>query len=127
MGVIPIDYRNENFVEVVAYGFSSITKNGCFHLPSALKSLSSAPFPGLLKVLSDTRSVMGYNIRTFTHSRPEAFQHDMAVLLSMLRAKKVKPVIGKVLPLAQAQEAHELMASSAVEGKLYCKCVLEDG
>jgi NADPH:quinone reductase-like Zn-dependent oxidoreductase len=152
MGVIPIDYRSENFVEVirqlqpqgidvvfdavggknwkqsyrtlraggmlVAYGFSSITKNGRFHFPSAIKSLANAPFPGLLKVLNDTRSVMGYNIRTFTGSRPEAFQHDMAVLLSMLRAKQVKPVIGKVLPLSRAQEAHELLAANAVEGKI---------
>jgi len=152
MGVTPIDYRHENFVEVmkqlqpqgidvvfdavggknwkqsystlraggmlIAYGFSSITKKGRFHLPSALKSLANAPFPGLLSVLNDTKSVMGYNIRTFTNNRPEAFQHDMEVLLSMLKAKQVKPVIGKVLPLSRAQEAHELLAMSAVEGKI---------
>jgi len=152
MGVTPIDYRNENFVEVMkqhqpqgidvvfdavggknwkqsyrtlraggmltAYGFSSITKKGRFHLPSALKSLANAPFPGLLSVLNDTKSVMGYNIRAFTSNRPEAFQYDMAVLLTMLQAEQVKPIIGKVLPLSQAQEAHELLASSAVEGKI---------
>ncbi len=152
MGVTPIDYRNENFVDVIkqnhpqgidivfdavggknwkqsystlraggilmAYGFSSITKNGRFHLPSALKGFSNAPFPGLLKVLNDTKGVMGYNIRAFTESRPEAFRHDMEILLEMLQAKKLKPVIGKVLPLSQAREAHELMAVSAVEGKI---------
>jgi len=152
MGVTPIDYRNESFVEVmkqhqplgidvvfdavggknwkqsyrtlraggmlIAYGFSSITKKGRFHLPSALKSLLNAPFPGLLSVLNDTKSVMGYNIRAFTNSRPEAFQHDMAVLLSMLKAEEVRPIIGKILPLSRAQEAHELLALSAVEGKI---------
>jgi len=155
MGVTPIDYRNENFVEVmkqyqpqgidvvfdavggkhwkqsyctlraggmlVAYGFSSITKKGRFHLPSALKSLVNAPFPSLLSVLNDTKSVMGYNIRAFTNNRPEAFQHDMTELLSMLKAEHVKPIIGKVLPLSKAQEAHELLASSAIEGKIVLK------
>jgi len=152
MGVTPIDYRNENFFDVIkqthpkgidvvfdaiggkswkqsysilraggvlmVYGFSSITKNGRFHLPSALKSFSNAPFPGLLSVFGDTKGVMGYNIRVFTESRPEDFRRDMEVLLSMLKAKKVKPVIGKVLPLSQAKLAHELMGASAVEGKI---------
>jgi len=152
MGVIPIDYRSENFVDVIkqanpkgidvvfdaiggkswkqsysilraggalmAYGFSSITKNGRFHLPSALKSFSNAPFPGLLRTFNDTKGVMGYNIRVFTEARPEDFRRDMTELLAMLSAKKIQPVIGKVLPLSQAKLAHELMGTSAVEGKI---------
>jgi NADPH:quinone reductase-like Zn-dependent oxidoreductase len=152
MGVTPIDYRQENFVEVmrehqpqgvdmvfdavggknwkqsysilraggmlIAYGFSSMTKKGRFNLPSALKSLANAPFPGVLSVLNDTKSVMGYNIRAFINNRPETFQNDMAVLLLMLKSQQVKPVIAKVLPLSLAQEAHELLAASAIEGKI---------
>jgi NADPH:quinone reductase-like Zn-dependent oxidoreductase len=95
-----------------------MTKKGRFNLPSALKSLANAPFPGVLSVLNDTKSVMGYNIRAFINNRPETFQNDMAVLLLMLKSQQVKPVIAKVLPLSLAQEAHELLAASAIEGKI---------
>jgi NADPH:quinone reductase-like Zn-dependent oxidoreductase len=56
--------------------------------------------------------------RAFANNRHEALQHDMGVLLSMLKAEQIKPVIEKVLPLSRAQEAHELLAASAVEGKI---------
>jgi NADPH:quinone reductase-like Zn-dependent oxidoreductase len=152
MGVRPIDYQHEDFVEVIkescpegidivfdaiggknwkrsyrvlrtggllmAYGFSSITKNGRFHFPSAIKSLLSAPFPGLLTVLNDTKGVLGYNIRAFTDKRPESFRPDMQVLLGLLKSGKIKPVVGKVLSLDQVKQAHELMGESAVQGKI---------
>ena len=42
----------------------------------------------------------------------------MEEILKLLKAEQLKPVIGKVLPLAHAQEAHELIGARAVEGKI---------
>ena len=49
---------------------------------------------------------------------PELFREDFATLVELLREGKIHPVIARRLPLAEARRAHELLESTASEGKL---------
>ena len=49
---------------------------------------------------------------------PEQFREDFAVLLELLREGKIHPVVAERLPLSEARHAHELLESSAAQGKL---------
>ncbi|MFL5860443.1 MAG: zinc-binding dehydrogenase [Solirubrobacteraceae bacterium] len=49
---------------------------------------------------------------------PRWFRQDFAALLELLRQGKIHPVVAERLPLADARRAHELLQSSAGNGKL---------
>jgi NADPH:quinone reductase-like Zn-dependent oxidoreductase len=49
---------------------------------------------------------------------PEWFREDFRALLELLRRGAIHPVVARRIPLAQAQQAHELLESSAGLGKL---------
>jgi NADPH:quinone reductase-like Zn-dependent oxidoreductase len=49
---------------------------------------------------------------------PEWFREDFRALLDLLRRGAIHPVVARRMPLAQAQQAHELLESSAGLGKL---------
>lgn len=49
---------------------------------------------------------------------PRLFHEDMARLLEMLRQRQIRPVIGKVLPLAEASQAQALLEQASINGKI---------
>jgi len=49
---------------------------------------------------------------------PEQFRKDFAVLIDLLRDRKIHPVVAERLPLSDARHAHELLESTASKGKL---------
>lgn len=49
---------------------------------------------------------------------PESFREDFYALLELLRRGAIHPVVARRMPMAQAQQAHELLESSAGVGKL---------
>jgi NADPH2:quinone reductase len=82
-----------------------------------------SPMPGKdvygeLRELS-TRSlgVRIFNMHSYDHDRP-ALRKLTAELIQLLASKNITPRIGARLPLAQAAEAHRLMESGEVLGKI---------
>jgi NADPH2:quinone reductase len=82
-----------------------------------------SPMPGKdvygeLRELS-TRSLglRVFNMHSFDHDRP-ALRRLTAELIQLLANRKITPRIGARLPLAQAAEAHRLMESGEVLGKI---------
>lgn len=106
---------------VVSYGFSTSIRNGRRSLFSAFREIIVSLFSPI-RLMSDNRAVMGYNIWTLARSKPEWFREDMAAVLKLWEDGKIRPLVGKVLPLAQAREAQRLMQTSEVAGKLVLAC-----
>jgi NADPH:quinone reductase-like Zn-dependent oxidoreductase len=69
-------------------------------------------------LLPGRRRVVPYSIQTLKRVRPEVFREDLTALFNLLRQKKIKPLIARTFPLAQARQAHELLGGGGVTGKL---------
>lgn len=146
MGAIPIDYNNEDFVErieslspegvdavfdpiggrnfkrsfrclrkggmLVAYGSynSSIGKEG-----GALWSYTDLMLRSLLTI---GKSASIYSIGSLKEKHPDWFRADLIELLHLLEQGSVKPVISRKLPLTEAAEAHQILESRGVKGKI---------
>jgi NADPH:quinone reductase-like Zn-dependent oxidoreductase len=49
---------------------------------------------------------------------PQWFREDFCALIELLREGKIHPAVAERLPLSEARHAHELLESSAAQGKL---------
>ena len=66
----------------------------------------------------DVRRVVPYSIQTIMRLRPAVFREDLTALFDLLQAHKIKPLIARQLPLAEARHAHELLGEGGVTGKI---------
>jgi NADPH:quinone reductase-like Zn-dependent oxidoreductase len=69
-------------------------------------------------LLPGRKRVVPYSIQTLKRLKPEWFRQDLIALLDLLQQKKIKPVFARRFPLAQARQAHELLAMGGVIGKI---------
>ena len=69
-------------------------------------------------LLPGRKRVVPYSIQTLKRLRPEWFRQDLIALLDLLQQRKMKPVIARRLPLAEARHAHELLEKGGVIGKI---------
>jgi NADPH2:quinone reductase len=69
-------------------------------------------------LLPGRRWVVLYSIQTLKRLQPEVFRQDLLTLFDLLRQKKIKPLISRTFPLAEARRAHELLGKGGVTGKL---------
>lgn len=69
-------------------------------------------------VLPGRKRVVPYSIQTLKRLRPELFREDLTALFDILRQQKIKPLIARRLPLAEARHAHELLGAGGVAGKI---------
>ncbi len=69
-------------------------------------------------LLPGSKHIVPYSIQTLMRLKPAMFRRDMTTLFDLLKQKKVKPLIAKKFPLAQAREAHEMLGKGGVMGKI---------
>jgi NADPH2:quinone reductase len=62
--------------------------------------------------------VVPYSIQTLKRLKPEFFRQDLIALLDLLHQKKIKPLIARRFPLAEARQAHEMLGKGGVTGKI---------
>jgi len=146
MGAIPIDYKSQDFTEIIKKNepkgidivFDPI---GGSYFPRSLSILKKKGtlvaygyqnaasgkdghvvfdyFKILLWNLLPTKpSAKFYVITSLRKKHPNWFKDDLNILFMLLSEKKIKPVIGKVMKLDQAAEAHKLAENYEVEGKI---------
>jgi NADPH:quinone reductase-like Zn-dependent oxidoreductase len=146
LGAIPIDYRSQDFVSVVrgAGGVdAAFDPIGGAHFLGSYRTLrrggtlvgfgvSSAwsggkargPRAGLslLGLLGSNLLPDGRHARFYTASRAikhrESYRKDLATVLQLLARQEIHPKIAVVLPLRQANHAHDLVEQGAVSGKV---------
>lgn len=149
LGVIPIDYKNEDFAEVL----KNQEPNG---IDAAFDPIGGDYFPRSLSVLHKKGTLVGfgyqnvasgnggnvildffkikiwnllpfkpnakfYIITSERKRHPNWFTEDLKTLMILLSEKKIKPIIGKTMRLEQADEAHKLIDEAAVKGKIILK------
>jgi NADPH2:quinone reductase len=64
------------------------------------------------------RRVVIYSIQWLKRLRPAVFRQDLLALFDLLRQQKIKPLVARRFPLAAARQAHELLGTGGVTGKL---------
>jgi NADPH:quinone reductase-like Zn-dependent oxidoreductase len=75
-----------------------------------------------MNVVSDERKFILYSIQTLKRLKPDWFHEDLVLLFDMLKQGKIKPIVAAKMPLNQAAQAHELLASGSVKGKIVLIC-----
>ena len=75
-----------------------------------------------MNVVSDERKFILYSIQTLKRLKPDWFHEDLTLLFDMLKQGKIKPLIAAKMPLNQATQAHELLASGSAKGKIVLIC-----
>ena len=61
---------------------------------------------------------MPYSIQTLKRLKPALFRQDLIALLDLLQQQKIKPLIARRFPLAEARRAQELLGKGGVVGKI---------
>lgn len=144
LGATPIDYKHEDFERIlgktgdgvdaafdpiggenfkrsfrtlrpggilVAYGFYGATVGQGGSIPLDFLRLQ------LWNLLPNGRSTTFYSIGSWRKKHAGWFYQDLIELFDLLAQGKIKPVISRRMPLAEAARAHELIEQAAVQGK----------
>jgi NADPH2:quinone reductase len=73
-------------------------------------------------ILPGKKRVIPYSIQTLKRLKPSWFREDFVALLGLLEQQKIKPLIARRFPLAEARQAHELLEKGGVTGKIVLVC-----
>ncbi len=69
-------------------------------------------------LLPGRRRVVPYSIQTLKRLKPAWFRQDLVTLLDLLQQQKIKPLVARRFPLAEARQAQELLGKGGVTGKI---------
>lgn len=69
-------------------------------------------------LLPGRKRVVPYSIQWLKRLRPAWFRQDLIALFDLLQQRKIRPLIARRFPLAKARQAHELLGTGGVIGKL---------
>jgi NADPH:quinone reductase-like Zn-dependent oxidoreductase len=72
----------------------------------------------LWNLMPNGRSAELYSIGALRKQHPDWFKEDLTELLDLLAQNKIKPIIARRMPLAEARHAHELVEQAEVQGKI---------
>ena len=103
---------------LVIFGFSAAAGNdGKKNLLRSVKALAETPRFHPLKLMSQNISVIGVSLGKLT-SRGALLRGELDEIFKLYAAGKVKPVIGKTFPLADAVSAHKYIQARKNIGKV---------
>lgn len=106
---------------VVAYGLTGSLSGGRITAarPHRLRGLAAfGLYVAAGWLLPGARRVVPYSIQWLKRRRPDLFRQDFAALLDLLGQGRIRPIIFRRLPLAQARQAQELLGQGGVTGKI---------
>ena len=69
-------------------------------------------------LLPGRKRVVPYSIQWLKRLRPAWFRQDLIALFELLQQQKIKPLIARRFPLAEARHAQELLGNGGVTGKI---------
>jgi NADPH:quinone reductase-like Zn-dependent oxidoreductase len=138
---VPIDYRTQDFVEVVQQqepggldfvfeglggsyirrGYSVLRRGGklvAYGNSGFIAVLRDLAQVQLWRLLSTGKSGEFYGITAIYRKDKTPFLQDLPMLFKLLEEGKLKPMIGKRLPILEAAQANALLESGRVSGKI---------
>jgi NADPH:quinone reductase-like Zn-dependent oxidoreductase len=150
LGGIPIDYKSVDLIQEIInltshdnegeWGVDAVfdglggksLKTSYEVLRSGGRLVAYGPFSPLdienwmrmftSNLLPDKRKFILYSIQTLKRLKPDWFYEDLISLLNLLKQGKIKPIVAARMPLNQTAQAHELLASGSVKGKIVLIC-----
>jgi NADPH2:quinone reductase len=69
-------------------------------------------------LLPGGKRVVTYSIQWLKRVRPQLFRQDLLALFELLKEQRIKPLIARRFPLAEARQAQELLGKGGVTGKI---------
>ena len=69
-------------------------------------------------LLQGRKRVVPYSIQWLKRAKPALFRQDLGTLFELLQQQKIKPLIARRFPLAEARQAQELLGKGGVTGKI---------
>jgi len=69
-------------------------------------------------LLPGRKRVVPYSIQWLKRLKPAWFRQDLITLFDLLQQQKIKPLIARRFPLTEARQAHELLGTGGVIGKI---------
>jgi len=155
LGAVPIDYHNEDFVELLdarigdgidvvfdgiggdnlTRSFSTLRRGGrlvAFGFYNAMMGRGGSipldlAWVRLWNALPNGRLAAYYSIVLLQKRHPDWFRDDLGVLYDMLARGRIRPVISAYLPLGKAADAHRLVESAALGGRVMLMVAEGDG
>ncbi|MCP4139879.1 MAG: zinc-binding dehydrogenase [Chloroflexi bacterium] len=144
LGAVHIDYAQEDFLarmqaegkvdaafdaisgENFKRSFQSLKKGGILvpygFYDNAMGKGGSVPIDfmkvALWNILPNGRKASFYSIGDLRKKNPEWFKEDLDALFALLKEGKLKPAIERAMKLEEAAEAHKLIESAAVKGRI---------
>lgn len=73
-------------------------------------------------LLPGRKRVVPYSIQTLKRLKPALFRQDLIALLDLLQQQRIKPIVARRFPLAEAGRAQELLEKGGVSGKIVLVC-----
>ncbi len=150
LGGIPINYKSvdvnqeiirrtrqngegESGVDVVFDGLGGKSLKSSYNaLRNGGRLVAYGPFSPLdignwmtmftLNLVPNDRKFILYSIQTLKRLKPDWFHEDLILLLNLLKQEKIKPIIAARMPLGQAAQAHKLLTSGSIKGKIVLIC-----
>lgn len=101
----------------VVYGAYDATRGGKAQ-PLAFLDLLFGSGLNAMALFSASKGAVGYNVQTGRDSRPAAYRADLSAVMAALEKGVLQPEVAAVLPLERAEEAHGLLRSASVIGKI---------
>jgi synaptic vesicle membrane protein VAT-1 len=102
---------------LIVYGFSTAASSQKKNLLRAGIALLETPRFHPLKLMSKNIAVIGVSMSSLG-SRAAVLRNEMEELFRLYSAGKIKPVIGKIFPLAEAAAAHRYIHDRKNIGKI---------
>jgi len=88
---------------------------------AAVKRLATLPWFHPIRLMNDNKAVIGVNLGHLW-DRVELLRGEMLSLLADYEAGRIKPVVGKTFPLAEAAAAHRFIQERKNVGKVILTC-----
>jgi NADPH2:quinone reductase len=107
---------------LIGYGFGSKSKDRLYRTGQIVSNVVNWLRLLTLNLKPDSRIVIPYSIQNLKRHKPEWFREDLQMVFNLLKQQKIKPIISTRLPLHQAVQAHELLESGSVTGKIVLMC-----
>jgi NADPH:quinone reductase-like Zn-dependent oxidoreductase len=107
---------------LIGYGFGSKSKDRRRHASQIVSNVVNWISVLSLNLIPDSRKVIPYSIQTLKRRKPDWFRDDLQIVFNLLKQQKIKPIIATRIPLNQAVQAHELLESGSVTGKIVLIC-----
>ncbi|MCB0643107.1 MAG: zinc-binding dehydrogenase [Phaeodactylibacter sp.] len=143
-GCQPIDYKSEDFVEVLhevekagvaavfdSFGLAHFKRSlkvlgkggklvafGSYHARSSMDLVKGFLQVQFWNVLPWMPSTTFYSIGAMRKKHPEWFQQDLQQLFQWLSEGKLKPGIARKMKLEEARAAHEMIEQGGVQGRI---------